>query len=201
VAVYYAVKLAYLELDKGKYDKKDIENIIIFLMLAGPCAVYYGAMYTEALLHITEAVNVNKLDSSLYTLEKQGTGDCEYDLYNANYQLPFAMVTNSNISLIDFNRDYTKLNAISSGDVTENDYNWNTTTKDWIYLHNLMYSALSGNSEKLVTEYGEFAGAKVYQVGESQVEDINAASDNSATDRPTQHPYMPYTHPLQARSP
>ena len=49
VAVYYAVKLAYLELDKGKYDKKDIENIIIFLMLAGPCAVYYGAMYTEAL--------------------------------------------------------------------------------------------------------------------------------------------------------
>lgn len=49
VAVYYAVKLAYLELDKGKYDKNDIENIIIFLMLAGPCAVYYGAMYTEAL--------------------------------------------------------------------------------------------------------------------------------------------------------
>ena len=45
VAVYYAVKLAYLELDKGKYDKKDIENIIIFLMLAGPCAVYYGAMH------------------------------------------------------------------------------------------------------------------------------------------------------------
>ena len=141
-----------------------------------------GTVFSDALLHITEAVNVNKLDSSLYTLEKQGTGDCEYDLYNANYQLPFAMVTNSNISLIDFNRDYTKLNAISSGDVTENDYNWNTTTKDWIYLHNLMYSALSGNSEKLVTEYGEFAGAKVYQVGESQVEDINAASDNSATD-------------------
>ena len=143
-----------------------------------------GTVFSDALLHITEAVNVNKLDSSLYTLEKQGTGDCEYDLYNANYQLPFAMVTNSNISLIDFNRDYTKLNAISSGDATENDYNWNTTTKDWIYLHNLMYSALSGNSEKLVTEYGEFAGAKVYQVGESQVDDINAASDNSATDRP-----------------
>ena len=153
-----------------------------------------GTVLSDALLHITEAVNVNKLDSSLYTLEKQGTGDCEYDLYNANYQLPFAMVTNSNISLIDFNRDYTKLNAISSGDVTENDYNWNTTTKDWIYLHNLMYSALSGNSEKLVTEYGEFAGAKVYQVGESQVEDINAASDNSATDRPTQQTHVVKTY-------
>lgn len=153
-----------------------------------------GTVFSDALLHITEAVNVNKLDSSLYTLEKKGTGDCEYDLYNANYQLPFAMVTNSNISLIDFNRDYTKLNAISSGDVTENDYNWNTTTKDWIYLHNLMYSALSGNSEKLVTEYGEFAGAKVYQVGESQVEDINAASDNSATDRPTQQTHVVKTY-------
>lgn len=153
-----------------------------------------GTVFSDALLHITEAVNVNKLDSSLYTLEKQGTGDCEYDLYKANYQLPFAMVTNSNISLIDFNRDYTKLNAISSGDVTENDYNWNTTTKDWIYLHNLMYSALSGNSEKLVTEYGEFAGAKVYQVGESQVEDINAASDNSATDRPTQQTHVVKTY-------
>lgn len=153
-----------------------------------------GTVFSDALLHITEAVNVNKLDSSLYTLEKQGTGDCEYDLYKANYQLPFAMVTNSNISLIDFNRDYTKFNAISSGDATENDYNWNTTTKDWIYLHNLMYSALSGNSEKLVTEYGEFAGAKVYQVGESQVEDINAASDNSATDRPTQQTHVVKTY-------
>lgn len=153
-----------------------------------------GTVFSDALLHITEAVNVNKLDSSLYTLEKQGTGDCEYDLYKANYQLPFAMVTNSNISLIDFNRDYTKLNAISSGDATENDYNWNTTTKDWIYLHNLMYSALSGNSKKLVTEYGEFAGAKVYQVGESQVEDINAASDNSATDRPTQQTHVVKTY-------
>ncbi len=153
-----------------------------------------GTVFSDALLHITEAVNVNKLDGSLYTLEKQGTGDCEYDLYKANYQLPFAMVTNSNISLIDFNRDYTKLNAISSGDATENDYNWNTTTKDWIYLHNLMYSALSGNSEKLVTEYGEFAGAKVYQVGESQVEDINAASDNSATDRPTQQTHVVKTY-------
>lgn len=153
-----------------------------------------GTVFSDALLHITEAVNVNKLDGSLYTLEKQGTGDCEYDLYKANYQLPFAMVTNSNISLIDFNRDYTRLNAISSGDATENDYNWNTTTKDWIYLHNLMYSALSGNSEKLVTEYGEFAGAKVYQVGESQVEDINAASDNSATDRPTQQTHVVKTY-------
>lgn len=153
-----------------------------------------GTVFSDALLHITEAVNVNKLDGSLHTLEKQGTGDCEYDLYKANYQLPFAMVTNSNISLIDFNRDYTKLNAISSGDATENDYNWNTTTKDWIYLHNLMYSALSGNSEKLVTEYGEFAGAKVYQVGESQVEDINAASDNSATDRPTQQTHVVKTY-------
>ena len=34
-----------------------------------------GTVFSDALLHITEAVNVNKLDGSLYTLEKQGTGD------------------------------------------------------------------------------------------------------------------------------
>lgn len=49
IAVYYAVKFAWDELDTDKHDKIDIENIIIFLMLAGPCAMYYGAMYTEAL--------------------------------------------------------------------------------------------------------------------------------------------------------
>ena len=48
-AVYYAVKYADIELDMKKYNKTTVENIIIFLMLAGPFAVYYGAMYTEAL--------------------------------------------------------------------------------------------------------------------------------------------------------
>ena len=49
IAVYYAVRFAWLELDTDKYDRVDIENIIIFLMFAGPCAVYYGSMYTESL--------------------------------------------------------------------------------------------------------------------------------------------------------
>lgn len=49
IAVYYAVKFAWLELDNNKYNKRTLENIIIFLMLAGPFAVYYGAMYTEAM--------------------------------------------------------------------------------------------------------------------------------------------------------
>ena len=49
IAVYYAVKYADIELDMKKYNKKTVEDIIIFLMLAGPFAVYYGAMYTEAL--------------------------------------------------------------------------------------------------------------------------------------------------------
>ncbi len=49
IAVYYAVRFAWIELDVNKYGRIDIENIIIFLMLAGPCAVYYGSMYTESL--------------------------------------------------------------------------------------------------------------------------------------------------------
>ena len=49
IAVYYAVKYADIELDMKKYNKKTVEDIIIFLMLAGPFAVYYRAMYTEAL--------------------------------------------------------------------------------------------------------------------------------------------------------
>lgn len=49
VAVYYAVRFAWLELDVNRYDKRDIENIIIFLMLAGPCAMYFSSMYTEAM--------------------------------------------------------------------------------------------------------------------------------------------------------
>ena len=49
IAVYYAVKYADIELDMKKYKKNTVEEIIIFLMLGGPFAVYYGAMYTEAL--------------------------------------------------------------------------------------------------------------------------------------------------------
>lgn len=49
IAAYYAVSFACLELDVKKYNRCDIENIIIFLMLAGPGAVYYSAMYTEAM--------------------------------------------------------------------------------------------------------------------------------------------------------
>ena len=153
-----------------------------------------GTVFSDALIHVTEAVNINELDESLYTLEKEGTGDNKYSLYKANYQLPFAMVTGSNIASIDFNRDFTKLNAVTSGEQSEDDYRWNTTTKDWIYLHNLMYSALSGDSEALVTEYGRLAGSSVYNVSDSQVQAINQESDNTTAVKTTQTTHVTQTY-------
>lgn len=58
-----------------------------------------NTVFSDALIHITEAVNVNRLDSSLYTLKKVGTDGCQYKLYTANYQLPFAMVTDSSVKM------------------------------------------------------------------------------------------------------
>lgn len=153
-----------------------------------------GTVFSDALIHVTEAVNINQLDSSLYTLKKEGTGDNQYDLYKANYQLPFAMVTDSKISAIDFNKDFTKINAVASGESTESEYNDNNTSKDWIYLHNLMYSALSGDSDKLVTEYGRLTDTKTYKVNDSQLESINKASDNSGSDKATQSTHVIQTY-------
>ena len=153
-----------------------------------------GTVFSDALIHVTEAVNINKLDSSLYTLEKEGTGDNEYDLYKANYQLPFAMVTNSKLASIDFSKDFTKIDAVRSGDSTEAEYNWNTTTRDWIYLHNLMYSELSGDSDNLVTEYGKLSGTRTYEVSADRIADINKESDNAAAEKTTQATHVVQTY-------
>ncbi len=153
-----------------------------------------NTVFSDALIHVTEAVNINKLDSSLYTLEKEGADDNEYDLYKSNYQLPFAMVTNSRLASIDFNKDFTKIDAIRSGDSTEAEYNWNTTTRDWIYLHNLMYSALSGDSDNLVTEYGKLSGTRTYEVSADKIADINKESDNATADKTTQATHVVQTY-------
>ena len=153
-----------------------------------------GTVFSDALIHVTEAVNINKLDSSLYTLEKGGTEDNEYDLYKANYQLPFAMVTSSRLASIDFSKDFTKLSEVSQQNSTESGYNWNTTARDWIYLHNLMYSALSGDSDKLVTEYGKLSGTGTYEVSAAQTADINKASDNTTPDKSTQTTHVVQTY-------
>ncbi|MGN0327667.1 MAG: YfhO family protein [Lachnospira sp.] len=113
-----------------------------------------GTVFTNALLHVTEAVNINELDSEIYTLEKTGTTDTGVDLYSANYVMPFAMVTNDKVSKIDFSKDYTKIQALSEDkSLTEDTYEYNNSGKDWIYMHNYMYTALTGDDEKLVTEY------------------------------------------------
>ena len=153
-----------------------------------------GTVFSDALIHVTEAVNINKLDSSLYTLEKEGTEDNEYDLYKANYQLPFAMVTSSRLASIDFSKDFTKLSEVSQQNSTESGYNWNTTARDWIYLHNLMYSALSGDSDKLVTEYGKLSGTGTYEVSAAQTADINKTSDNTTPDKSTQTTHVVQTY-------
>lgn len=81
-----------------------------------------GTVFTNALLHVTEAVNQNPLDTQMYTLERS-SGD--YKLYSAKYQLPFAMTVASSFANEDF-----------SG--------------NWVSLHNQFYTALSGDKESLV---------------------------------------------------
>ena len=44
--------------------------------------------------------------------------------------------------------------------VESEDYNDNNCSKDWIYMHNIMYSALSHDSSGIVTEYGTLTDTK-----------------------------------------
>lgn len=81
-----------------------------------------GTVFTNALFHVTEAVNQNDLDSEMYTLERS-SGD--YKLYSAKYQLPFAMTVSSSFANQDFGGN-------------------------WVSLHNRFYTALSGDEEGLV---------------------------------------------------
>ena len=104
------------------------------------------------------------------------------------------MVTSSRLASIDFSKDFTKLSEVSQRNSTESGYNWNTTARDWIYLHNLMYSALSGDSDKLVTEYGKLSGTGTYEVSAAQTADINKTSDNTTPDKSTQTTHVVQTY-------
>lgn len=93
-----------------------------------------GTVFTNALFHVTEAVNQNDLDPALYTLEKSYADyDIDskeapqegYKLYSANYRLPFAMTVASSFASEDLGGD-------------------------WVDLHNKFYTALSGDKEPLV---------------------------------------------------
>lgn len=85
-----------------------------------------GTVFTNALFNITEAVNVNELDSDIYTFVKK-YGD--YSLYKTNYNLPFANCVSSSFVQQDFDGD-------------------------WIKLHNMFYHELSGSNEDLATGLG-----------------------------------------------
>lgn len=68
-----------------------------------------GTVFTEALVHVTEAVNANRLDSELYTLKQSADG---YSLYSSNYQLPFAVAVDKSLAGEDFNKDFISLHNI-----------------------------------------------------------------------------------------
>ncbi len=83
-----------------------------------------GTVFTNSILHVTEAVNINELDSRLFTLEKQ---EGDYNLYSTNYNLPFGFCIDDSFEKLDMN------NA------------------DWITFHNRFYKAMTGDSEAFVT--------------------------------------------------
>ncbi len=82
-----------------------------------------GTVFTESMLHVTQAVNTNKLDDELYTQVDEHE---EYKLYDSKYVLPFATTVNSSLTDAEFN-------------------------EDWVNNHNILYEALTGSEEKLVT--------------------------------------------------
>lgn len=82
-----------------------------------------GTVFSDALLHTTQAVNQNELDEKLYT--KLRSTDT-FSLYEANYQLPFGLTMSHDLS-----------------ELSEND--------NWITMQNQMYQAMSGDEEPLIT--------------------------------------------------
>ena len=88
-----------------------------------------GTVFTNSLLHITEAVNANELPEEFYT---KVCYEGDYSLYEANYVFPFVTVL--------------------SGSLLSNDLDLSSNDKlDWIELHNLFYKAMSGDNEDLVS--------------------------------------------------
>ena len=108
---------AALQSDTQSYSKKfGYSKYFLWLLDSG------GTVFTNSLFHVTQAVNVNKLDSQMYTAVRS---DGDYTLYDANYTLPFAMSVNKNITRQDF-----------SG--------------NWEDLHNIFYKALTNDTQDIV---------------------------------------------------
>ena len=77
---------AALQSDTQSYSKKfGYSKYFLWLLDSG------GTVFTNSLFHVTQAVNVNELDSQMYTALRS---DGDYTLYDANYKLPFAMSVN-----------------------------------------------------------------------------------------------------------
>lgn len=110
---------AALEDDTQSYAKRwGYSKYFLWLLDSG------GTVFSNAVLHVTQAVNINELDSALYTLEKN---EGDYSLYNTNYNLPFGFCVDSSFSKLDM------------------------TNVDWITYHNRMYKAMTGDKETFVT--------------------------------------------------
>lgn len=108
---------AALQSDTQNYSKKfGYSKYFLWLLDSG------GTVFTNSLFHVTQAVNVNELDSQMYTAVRS---DGDYTLYDANYKLPFAMSVNKNITRQDF-----------SG--------------NWEDLHNIFYKALTNDTQDIV---------------------------------------------------
>lgn len=108
---------AALQSDTQSYSKKfGYSKYFLWLLDSG------STVFTNSLFHVTQAVNVNELDSQMYTAVRS---DGDYTLYDANYKLPFAMSVNKNITRQDF-----------SG--------------NWEDLHNIFYKALTNDTQDIV---------------------------------------------------
>ena len=110
---------AALQNDTQSYAKRwGYSKYFLWLLDSG------GTVFTNSILHVTEAVNINELDSNLFTLEKN---EGDYNLYSTNYNLPFGFCIDNSFSKLDM------------------------TNVDWITYHNRFYKAMTGDSETFVT--------------------------------------------------
>ena len=126
---------AALQSDTQSYSKKfGYSKYFLWLLDSG------GTVFTNSLFHVTQAVNVNELDSQMYTAVRS---DGDYTLYDANYKLPFAMSVNKNITRQDF-----------SG--------------NWEDLHNIFYKELTNDTQDIVNGMSytkkESSGIREYNV-------------------------------------
>lgn len=134
---------AALQKDTQSYAKRlGYSKYFLWLLDSG------GTVFTNALFHVTQAVNINELDEKMYTPLRK---DDKYTLYEANYQLPFAINVDSKaIYDIDSKAIYDKYDG------------------DWIDIHNQLYFAVTNDYSKLVHHlqyaYKELPTVRQYNV-------------------------------------